>query len=221
MVAPGRVGGRPAAEAHFVRPHRDTRGGIRRLDQVSFHLELLTSVDRYLVDLALITIQMVWSRHVSTPAEFRVSFADHIATSAVPPGQANGVFDHITNRFGFAVVDLLHGATGKTAEGLMIRVAAHEAMHAVQYARGADPDGALTDLNPASDEYKGNPFEVEAHAESVLVLKGYFPDLRGQLELGVQLVPVPAESPYTVRWAAAEREGASVKVLSATGTAAP
>jgi hypothetical protein len=163
--------------------------------------------DEQLVRHALVAIALVWQRLVHVPTEIGVGFADGLADQQ--SGRvANGVYDAEANKIYLAL-----GARWAYAhyplsvrKGLAARVAAHEAMHAVQCYRAGGASRFerphITDLN-----YEAHPVETEAHVESMDVLKGYVDLLTGSdgrhleaLYLGDRLYEFPATSAYTDAW---------------------
>src|SRR5918996_4766043 len=101
--------------------------------QAAFHVHLLAPLENELLDLALLTIALVWERRMGQPQDFTVAVCDRAIT---PDGVAgNGHYDPATRRFTFAL-SMFIGTQGEVTDpevrrGMIVRVAAHEAMHAV------------------------------------------------------------------------------------------
>lgn len=168
--------------------------------------------DERLVHLVLGVIEMVWRRHMLPPAEFTVEFADKLV--AEHGVLANGAYMHKEQRFAFALAFERIGQNDKALEAMLISVAAHEARHAVQHARGVDLDAALAQWAVGSPDYNDSPLEIEAHTESAEVLAGYFTAPPASWPLGGRQYATPAHSPYTAMWDEAERDGVRIRTLS-------
>jgi hypothetical protein len=168
--------------------------------EVVFDVADHAGADLQLVNHAVAAIALVWEHHVGRPKEFRLEIGDALADGDAGV-DANGVYVPEHHFIGLAIGPRSRcAATPKPGPVVhAIRVAAHEAMHAVQCERAGGPvhfQGAT----PGDPAYNDHPTEIEAHRESVAVLKGYFPEMRGSVPTGGREYPVPAESPYTDAW---------------------
>ncbi|MGH8542118.1 MAG: hypothetical protein ACREX3_00390 [Gammaproteobacteria bacterium] len=129
----------------------------------------------------------------------------------------SGHYDPVRRRITFAL-SMFVGTQGvltnpEARKAMIVSVAAHEAMHAVQHARGDDVDAGPKRGEP---EYFSSPLEIEAHQESLLMLRGYHAEIRMSLPLGDRYYEVPPTSPYTSLWEDVRRCSANVRVLSMT-----
>ena len=185
---------------------------------LGFHLITHVPVQDDLTNLVLATIGLVWEYHSGPDAEFSVEFASRIEHGEAGGPEAYGAYVHSERRFAFAIQPTGPHLQLQALRATMVTVAGHEAMHAIQYYRGSNPDTTLASNGPGSPTYNENPFEIEAHEESILVLKGYHPDLPSVVPMGGREYPVPSSSPYEALWDHLERDGAKVRVISRQST---
>jgi hypothetical protein len=185
-----------------------------QLGEVRFRVIDRVGADPQLVHHAVAAIAMVWTQHVDRPTEFTLEIGDALANGESGV-DANGVYVPEHHWIGLAIGPRSSCASFSklVATAHVIRVAAHEATHAVQCERAGGPahfQGATLG-DPA---YNDHPTEVEAHRESVDVLKGYFPEMRGSVPTGGRLYLVPDESHYTEAWRRVANGETPVRVLN-------
>jgi hypothetical protein len=190
-----------------------------QVGNVTFRVTDRVGSDSQLLFHAVAATAMVWTRHVGLPTAFTLEIGDAVvdADSGV---DANGVYVPESHWIGLAIGPRSKIASYATlvATAHVIRVAAHEATHAVQCERAGGPTH-FQGATPGDPEYNNHPTEVEAHRESVDVLKGYFPELRGSVPTGGKLYPVPDHSYYTEAWRRVTSGDTSVRVVNdSTGT---
>jgi hypothetical protein len=188
--------------------HQRFAGVAPRTFTASFRLRSLVPLNRELLNLALMTIAMVWDRRVGKPQEFLVSVADKIQTGNADD-QPSGIYLHNDRHFAFAKSTMFGKHQGNVQKAFIVKTSAHEAMHAVQCARGDH----LIPISGNSPAYATAPSEIEANEEAVLVLKGFLPELSGAVPLGGggRLYDVPATSPYTAIWEELEQRGVDLR----------
>ena len=181
---------------------------------VKFSLVVYSPLRQDLEDLLLSTITMVWQRHMGSDMEFSVTIADKIFHLKNASVHGNGAYDPESHAFYFALENLLHQWPEHTWAIQVVRIAAHEGMHAVQAALGRPmtPDSVL-----GTPAYHQSPLEVEADQESVDVLKGYIPAMTASLPVGDRLYPPPVVSSYEQQWEEAHRERPPFVVVSRGG----
>ncbi len=158
----------------------------------------MASSNLYAIKMAL---SMVWAKHMQTPGDFRVLIAKQITCDKFPEGmRCSGLY--------LADKDMILLATDAIAESYLqtplpeahcfFLIAAHEAMHKVQYWRG-DPLEETQFPSPADivkpDFYQA-PHEVEAEREALDAYKGYFPRARGCLYHNALRYDIPERSSY-------------------------
>lgn len=179
---------------------------------VTFEVDLRVPVDDALLHDALTAAALVLRRHLGpAPVTVRVVVVDRLLVAGRPGAEPNGHYDPGTRTIGLAWRTML-APLSAAAHGLqVVRVAAHEAMHAVQCAR-ADVTGAPYPDNARAvgPAYEADPVEVEANEESFRVLAGLHPGY-GHVRVpgGVAGYAMPDRSDYEPAWRAA-REGAPV-----------
>ncbi len=180
-----------------------------------YHRSIDGTVTEQLVLHALASIALVWRRHMKLPTRIRVEIADNVV-DAESGLEVNGVYRISDNTIALALGQLATRSPA-AAVGMVIRVASHEAMHAVQHARGDDIVGVPRPVMGDRIAYDAHPAEVEAHIESVDVLKGYYPELTGPLPMGGTDYVVPEASVYTAPWQRVAAGGVPLKSLPRAG----
>lgn len=147
-------------------------------------------------------ITAVWEMHRGDPVDFDVVVVEAVedptgVVVAYPTHYAPGA-----DRFVVSLSQVRDWAerSETSVEVALVIAAAHEAMHAVQDARGDLPRD-LAGHTVYQSEYLGHPVEIEAWAESLNVLKGVFPAavIRADAGHGV-MHETPGESRYGQVW---------------------
>jgi len=184
---------------------------------VEFELKVYFPMRRDLRDLALATVAMVWDTHVGRDVRFNVVTIHNVANLDGAMIDPNGAYVPGARLIAFALKKLLESSLECDWAVQVVRVAAHEAMHAVQFAEG-DAAERMASLPPqGSAERRESPLEVEANQESVDVLKGYNPNLTGAMPYGDREYPVPAASRYTEHWKQVRAGHRRYVIVSETG----
>lgn len=149
---------------------------------------------------------MVWQRNSDSDSDHSMKFAflEYLEDEAGIRTGAGGTYSHERGFIALAVEHFRRGpADAWFAAGL--RISAHEAMHAVQYASGRVPVAPAA--YPDWMAYRKVWSEQEADAESIDVLKGYYGDsLHAPFMLNGVEYPVPSESRYAEAWLQVRRQ---------------
>ncbi len=184
---------------------------------VEFDVRIYAPIRRDLLELALATVAMVWQCRVGGDTRLTVVTVDRGRDMKGAVVDPNGAFEPVSRTIAFAVQQLLHQWPEKHWQFQMVRCAAHEAMHAVQFAQG-DPRDRMPSLPPlGTAERNEHALEIEANQESVDVLKGYIPTLKGAMPYAEREYPVPTTSRYTEYWKQVREGRRYYVVVSETG----
>ena len=120
----------------------------------------------------LATIAIVWLAWLDTTVEFEVGFLDDLPGTTIASYLGAAAYNDAPGTFQFGRNPLARNRSPDEFRAAALKAAAHEATHAVQFARGMSPapgDELISDVDALEEQlaqYQAAPSEAAAEAEA-------------------------------------------------------